>query len=270
MIMKKTLVLFIGIFSVLLLAGCAQQGTIDIPDTGTSSQGNAAFTITDAAADMGAVSSVDVTIDNIEVHSEAEGWTTVATDVGTYDLLELKAEGTQRLMGNVSLEEGNYQQIRLDISSVMVTDDDGTHEARLPSGEMRMNVQMRVNANTTSIVTLDFQADESLHVTGNGQYIMAPVIQVQTRENAQVQVDASNRVQVMGGNIQTDVKVGMNENGTVGVGVKIPANANVSVDAGGAINVGLGGNAGANIGSGTDSGVNTNVSGNAAVGARLN
>ncbi len=201
------------------------------PETSTQEEkeGRVVFTITDAAADMGAVTSVMITVDSVQVHSETEGWVTVSNEPQTFDLLKLKAEGSQELLADVTLKEGTYQQLRLDISKVLVTDAEGEHEAKLPSGELKIVGDLEVKADSTSTATFDFIADESLHVTGNGEYILAPVVQLETKTDADVEVKADKKVEVKAGKTKTSVKVGMDAEGKVGVGLGIPTQANVSI-----------------------------------------
>ena len=228
--MKNILVL--GLLMAVLMAGCLGPS----PPQG---KGRVVFTMADAAADMGAVSSVMVTVDSVSVHSASRGWVTVSSTPRTYDLLELKASGQQALLADAQLDEGDYQQMRLQISKVVVTDANGTHEAKLPSGELKVAGGFSVDSNSTSTATFDFVADESLHVTGNGQYILAPVVQVETREDAEATVESNSRVRISGGTVRTNARVGMDINGNVGVGVRIPANANLSI-VGGAVVIGPG------------------------------
>ncbi len=241
--MKKELV-FLGILGIFIfVVACvppAEQPPAGTPAQETAAQeGRVVFTITDAAADMGAVTSVKVTVDAVRVHSATEGWVTVSEESKTFDLLQLKAEGSQALLADAQLKEGTYQQLRLDISTVIVTDAEGDHEAKLPSGELKIVGDLDVNADSTSTATFDFLVNESLHITGNGKYILAPVVQLETRENAEVEVTSRNRVEINAGNVKTKVKVGMDEEGRVGVGLGIPARINVSIE-GGRIHVGSG------------------------------
>ena len=216
--MKKISIL-LGLM--LLIVACTQQ----VSDTQTNRTGRAVFAITDAAADMGTVSSVKVTVDSIRVNSQSEGWVTVSSSAKTYDLLKLQAENKNELFADVQLKEGSYNQIRLDISSVIVTDANGTHEAKLPSGELKLNGELIVKANSTSVAKFDFIVNESLHVTGNGKYILAPVIQLETREDADVQIKSNNRVEISGGRIKTNAKIGMDINGNIGIGLKVSSTA---------------------------------------------
>ncbi|MEK6809908.1 MAG: DUF4382 domain-containing protein [Nanoarchaeota archaeon] len=220
--------LIIGVLALFLLAvGCVPS------ETATGEQeGRVVFTITDAAADMGAVTSVMVTVDSVSVHSTTEGWLTVVNQSQTFDLLKLKAEGSQELLADVTLKEGTYQQLRLAISKVVVVDADGEHEAKLPSGELKIVGELEVKADSTSTATFDFIADESLHVTGNGEYILAPVVQLDTKTDAEVEVKEDKKVEVKGGKAKTSVKVGMDAEGNVGEGLGIPAKAKLSIGQG--------------------------------------
>jgi len=209
----------------LLASGCTQGGSL-----GASSQGRTVFTLTDAAADMGTVTSVKVTVDRLEVQHATKGWTTVSSVPYTYDLLQLKASGSQSLLADVKLDEGAYGQVRMHISKVMITDSTGEHEAKLPSSDLKIVGGFEVTQNSTTVVTFDFLADKSVHVTGNGKYILAPVVRMQGREEAEVDARERENVKVIGGRVRTDTEVGMDEDGVIGVGVGISTNANITID----------------------------------------
>lgn len=232
--MKREFIVLITLLSILILVvSCAPSKQVEEPAPEAAmeeaKEGRAVFTITDAAANMSAVTSLMVTVDSVKVHSAAEGWVNVSNEQKTFDLLKLKAEASQALLADVQLKEGTYQQVRLDISKVVVVDAQGEHEAKLPSGELKIVGDLVVTANATSTATFDFIADESLHLTGNGEYILAPVVQLETKENAEVEVKADKKVEVKGGRVKTSVKVGMDADGNVGVGLGIPAKAKLSI-----------------------------------------
>ena len=237
--MKGTnIVLLAAILTALIIVyGCAQQTSQSIPSEQqkpnvAQENGRVLFTIADKAASLGAVSSVQVSVDKIMVHSAAKGWVDVSSSAKNFDLLKLKAESQQELLADVKLEEGTYDQIRLDISNVVVADAQGEHEAKLPSGMLKINGNIVVENGSTSTAKFDFVADQSLHITGNGKYIMAPVVRLETRKNADADIKSDNKVEVKGGKITADVEIGMDEQGNVGEGIKIPADAEISIDAG--------------------------------------
>lgn len=237
--MKKTLM---GLLPVLILFLAACQQLPQEPSTGVTppkqaEEGRAVFSIADAAADMGSVTAIKMTVDEVSVHSAAEGWTTVSSAQKTYDLLKLKAEGSQELLADISLKPGTYQQLRLHISKVVVADASGEHEATLPSGDLKIAGNLVIDAGSTSTATFDFMADESLHITGDGKYILAPVVELETKEQADVEVKSDNKVEIKAGKTIEKTKVGMDIAGNVGVGLKIGLNEILSIE-GGKIKIG--------------------------------
>ncbi|MBI4147457.1 DUF4382 domain-containing protein [Candidatus Woesearchaeota archaeon] len=232
--MKRELLALLILLSVFVLAaGCVPPQQMEKEGAALQEmKGRVVFTITDAAVNMSAVTSLMVTVDSVQVHSAAEGWVIVSSKPQTFDLLKLKIQGSQELLADVTLNEGTYQQLRLNISKVVVTDAEGEHEAKLPSGELKIVGNLEVKANSTSTASFDFIADESLHVTGNGEYILAPVVKLETKEDAEVEVKADLKVEIKGGTVKTNVKVGMDADGNVGVGLGIPAKASLSIGQG--------------------------------------
>ena len=235
--MEKSVSLFLilGLFSVVLIAGCASNIGGNISTTGF---GRAVFGVKDAAANMGSVSSIQMTVSNVQVHSATEGWMTVSSNAKTYDLMQLRADGSTALLADANLKAGTYDQMRMEVSNVVVTNASGSYQAKLPSNEFKVIGNLVVQANSTSSATFDFIADESLHVTGKGEFIMAPVAQVQTRESTNVQTQSNGRIEISNGKVDTDIKVGMDINGNVGVGLSIPASAALSIGADGKVGLG--------------------------------
>ncbi|HLC73586.1 MAG TPA: DUF4382 domain-containing protein [Candidatus Nanoarchaeia archaeon] len=231
------------VFSLFVIGGCAQDiednNVIDDSETDDNNQvvdqpiekgfGRIIFAIKDVAADMNTITSVDVTIDQIEVHNSEKGWTTISSTPMTFDLLQLKQEDVAMLMANVEIEEGSYQQIRILMSNILIRDEAGLKNAKLPSGELKIVGDLVVNSNSISTVVLDFVADESIHLTSSGKYIFAPVINFEIREDANTDIDEKGIVKIENGNVNTNTKIGMDASGNVGVGLTIPKNKILSL-----------------------------------------
>lgn len=260
---RKIISMMLSLLFLVFIAGCAQEDIVSdvLPDQdvistppdiiGESDQGRMIVTITDAAADMGSISQVRMTTNNVMAHHTADGWITLSNEQQTYDLLELNEQDKIELMSDANVSAGTYNQVVFDIEEVIVVDDEGSHEATVPSGKYRVNIDVEVEENETSTIEFDIIAEESLHITGEGTYIMAPVAEVRTRSNAEVSAMSANRIQISGGQVMTDKKVGMDANGNIGVGLNIPADARIRI----------GGQSNVNISSG--SGSNDSMSGNA-------
>ena len=217
----------------LIVASCGGGGAA--PTATKVANGQAVFAITDAAADMGSVTGIQVTVSGVKVHQQGGAWVDVSSQQQNFDLLQLHAHELTALLAQVNLHTGTYDQMELDVSKVVVTDGSGTHGAKLPSGKLQFKGLMEVQAGGTSTATFDIIADQSLHVTGNSEYILAPVINLDVRTNAQAQVGADNAVTVNGGTSTTKNQVGMNADGAMDNGLRIGPDAVLEVDAAGKV-----------------------------------
>ena len=196
-----------------------------------SSEGRVIFSVTDAAADMSAISEINMTVRSVDIHSEASGWATVSTTPQDYNLLALNASGESEILADVTANAGTYDQVRLNVDSIKVTTKAGaTKEAKLPSSELKINTRLVVNANATSSINFDFLADKSLHVTGNGQYIFSPVVKTETKSNAEVNVNVDGTVVIAGGQVDDTNTVGMDIDGSVKVNFELKANQKLNID----------------------------------------
>lgn len=208
--------LLIALTLIFLIAGCTDQAA------NRTETGRLVLAVTDASADMGQVSSVMITITGVELHNSIEGWTRVSINSTTLDLLKLQGENSNALLADVALSEGTYNQIRLNISEVTVTDVNGVQKATIPSSELKFAGDLKVAHNGTTSVIFDFIVNDSLHMTGKGEYILAPVIDVEVRENSDVEI-ISNKVEVKSGTLKIKSRIGMDHSGNIGAGLKISA-----------------------------------------------
>ncbi len=162
-----------------LVGGCSDDNTT-APASGT---GFIKINLIDAPGDY---QQVNVEIIRVEVHSEDEadsnsGWSVVSEDTTTVDLLTL-TDGNFAVLADSTLSAGNYTQVRLILSennTVMV--DSMLHDLEIPSSMntgLKLNHPFTINDGAIYEFTLDFDADRSIHQTGNGQYKMNPVIRI--------------------------------------------------------------------------------------------
>jgi len=199
----------------------------------SGAQGRLVLAVTDAAINMSTISEINMDISKVDVHSNEAGWVTVSTAPHTYNLLALNAEHKSEILAQAdAFQAGSYDQIRLTVDSVTVKTKAGaTSEAKLPSGELKINTALLVNANSTSSVNLDFMADKSLHLTGSGKYIFAPVVKIETRSDADVGVDYdANKVTLSGGHVDDTSTVGMDVDGSVKENFEIKSDVKLNLD----------------------------------------
>ena len=138
-----------------------------------------------------------VTFSEVSAHvSGTGGFTPIPFSNGatsrTCDLKKLAA--ATDVLGTGSLAPGHYTQIRLTVSSAILDFDSASSGAAcqpsitpagkntanitIPSGQLILNREFDVTQNGATMITLDFDGDQSVHSQGTGQYNMTPVISV--------------------------------------------------------------------------------------------
>ena len=181
--MKKlflTLMLVLAVFS---FSGCSSE----------DKTGTLVLQITDAPPELN-ISSVVVTISGVMVHlAESDevvvensslenesvssaGWIVVVNESQTFDLIEIK--DITEFLGSAELDSGKYTQIRLVVESAVAVVDGVEQELMIPSKVVKLTRGFVIEPNQTTTLTLDFDAAESIHSTGNSKFVMRPTIRV--------------------------------------------------------------------------------------------
>jgi hypothetical protein len=159
--------------------GCSKDSSTE--NTG-GSQGDVKIYLVDDPSDYDAV---NIVVTEVSVHvasnDSMSGWMVINDSTRTINLLNL-TNGNMDILGVGRLDVGRYSQIRLKIgtgSNVVVSGQ--VYPLDIPSGAqtgLKLNHQFDIEANSLYEMTLDFDVSRSIHVTGNGQYMMRPVIRV--------------------------------------------------------------------------------------------
>jgi hypothetical protein len=144
--------------------------------------------LTDFPLEGKEVKEVWINILQVEIHSESVGWQTVVDnnpDGVRYDLLELVDNAA--LVGVKELQPDLYTQIRLILGeSNEVCIDTGNDEGEylpltVPSGEqtgIKLTGNFELISGGKVKILLDFDARKSIHVTGEGDYVLKPTIEI--------------------------------------------------------------------------------------------
>jgi hypothetical protein len=174
----KTAVVMAFACGALLNAGCESNsdGTTG-PDTG---QGTFVVLLTDAP---GMYDEVNIVVDSIRVHVSSgdtlAGWYTISRSPATYNLLEYM-NGKDTLVAEGAVPAGVYSQMRLCIGTGSNIRKDGlSHPLEVPSGSqsgLKLNIHATISPGVRYVLVLDFDASRSIVETGNGRFMLKPVI----------------------------------------------------------------------------------------------
>ena len=116
-----------------------------------------------------------LTVTSIMIHSASKGWMTVSNKTITVPL-----SSSLSMITSKSLPPGNYTDIRFVVSSVTVQVGGVNVSASLPSGVLKapiINGGLQVTNGKNAYLVI--YMGPHLVMTGNGQYILRPVITVE-------------------------------------------------------------------------------------------
>jgi hypothetical protein len=140
-----------------------------------------------------------VTFSDVSVHRDDqpdESWTKLPFAGGatsrTCDLKKLTS--AQDVLGVGTLPAGHYTQIRLTVTEASLSFDNAaagaacadtialpagnTAAVTIPSGVVKLNREFTVPSGGSTTILVDFDGDKSVNETGNGRFMMSPVISV--------------------------------------------------------------------------------------------
>jgi hypothetical protein len=185
--------------------GCTNPIRSTDPDSGAdlvppgvrSDQGRLDLYLKDFPLGDQTVTNLWITLGSVEVHGESSGWFTVFEnlDSATYDLLTLVEEPVY--LGTADLPADTYTQVRLMLgtdNSIVLAEDGEPRSLEVPSGQktgIKIVGDFEVREGFETSVTLDFDAQESVNVTGNGRYQLRPTVRIEAVDYRPV--DRDNR-----------------------------------------------------------------------------
>ena len=123
---------------------------------------------------------IDVRDVKINYSNDDNGWKSLSqVNAGSYDILRL-VNDKDTILGKTDLDSGRIEQIRLILGPNNYVKVDGqTYALETPSAQqsgLKINLHQDVTAGVLYKLLLDFDASRSIVKTGNGKYILKPVI----------------------------------------------------------------------------------------------
>jgi len=177
--MKRAQILIL--FAIVTLSGFILSACDKEDKNTTEGKATVQMMLTDAPSVYDAV---NVDIREVLIHTDTEGWVSVPLEnPGVYNLLEF-SNGLDVLLGTVVIAPGNLSQMRLVLGSENSVVVDGvSYPLTTPSGQtsgIKLNLHSQLEAGYFYKFWLDFDASRSVHMTGNGKYMLKPVIRMFT------------------------------------------------------------------------------------------
>lgn len=179
----KALPVYLTLLCSLLLVGLI--GCSDDDSTAPEPTAGEAPFVLKLIDSVGPYDEVNLEVIEVSAHRAGEdstsGWVILSQDTLAVNLLEF-TNGNYAVLSDTVLSGGDYTQIRLlltENNTVVVAGE--THELEIPSGStsgLKLNHPFTIEEDVLYSATLDFDAERSIHVTGNGRYKMNPVIRV--------------------------------------------------------------------------------------------
>jgi hypothetical protein len=180
-----------------------QTGAMVSGSPAAQAPGKLEVRVTDAPAKE-QITAINVTINSIEVHKagagenptaatsgtvegteqapdqsdNAGGWITISNQSMSFDLLKIKDNLTS--LQTVDIGTGKYTQVRLGVESVSISfaGNQAPAIATVPSGKIKFIRSFDVSPDGVTQLDFDFDAAQSVNVTGNGKVIYKPVIKL--------------------------------------------------------------------------------------------
>ena len=134
------------------------------------------------------VKSAVVYLENIEVHKisdnvsdNASGWIPIIGAPPSFDLMDVI--GVEAILGSANITAGSFTQIRMDVDRVEVVTVAGDNfTAEVPGDKLRIVGAFNVGGGKATVLTLDFDGEKSLIVTGKGKALFKPVVKLLIKE----------------------------------------------------------------------------------------
>jgi hypothetical protein len=147
-------------------------------------------------------------VDSVRVRSTSGNWVDVSSTVHAVTFADL-SDGDYSLVVQGELPVGTYDRIALDISEVVLIRSNNGREymAAVPNRVLEVGANIVVTEENAAVVMLDFLVDRSVQlVTVTDEYIIRPVVVIETKTDAVVDVREPTSVVITGGSTTTNTQ----------------------------------------------------------------
>ena len=177
------------------------------------------------------ITALNITVTQAILHSES-GKNYIINVSKSIDLVKLS--NTSEIFGAAKLPYGNYTGISLIVSNATAVVSGNVTNVFVPSSKIEIPGKFTVSQNMTNWLLMDFNLEQSLHFTGNGQIIMLPVIYYSGGRNANITVGSnSSPIFRNMGHVEWNRSMfGMDQDGKVENNFSMPLNQSMGIESG--------------------------------------
>jgi hypothetical protein len=124
--------------------------------------------------------SVNVEIIGVKVHHDDQGWISLPTTIGVYNLLDFQEGIDTLIVPDTAIPSGHISQLRMLLGDLNYVVIDGiSFPLELSSQDesgLKLNIHQEINTDEDYTIVVDFDASQSVILNGNGTYRLKPVL----------------------------------------------------------------------------------------------
>lgn len=151
--MKRSTIIEAVALVVLVIGGTAAYSVL-------SSNAHGTVTIGIKDQPVQSVAHIYLTISNIELQGNGNITTTYQSGPTTFDLLSLV--NVTKMLGDVSVNSGNYTMIRFNVTSAVASIAGRNITLNVPSNEVKVPIHFEIGPGKTTTIIIDITADNTL------------------------------------------------------------------------------------------------------------
>jgi len=170
------LIYCLGFFTIIGMVACQDEDSNE--DQLPPSTSQLSIRLTDAPGNF---DEVNIHLESVRIKIDGQDWLDLPADSGIYNLLDFR-NGIDTTIANGSVPSGAVKEVRFVLGNSNSVKVNGiVHDLKVPSGSssgLKLKVTENLAPQLSYSILVDFDAARSIVQTGNGKYILKPVIRV--------------------------------------------------------------------------------------------
>lgn len=147
------------------------------PDSMPPSDASLTLLLADSHVEPLATQKLTLIISQIHLHNE-NSWQTLTQNAKRYDLVQLRNTQQNKTIYETTLPPGHYDQVKLYLTQVSLTQKGKNKAAYLPSNELTIPIELEAKAGHTYTLLLNMDTLKSIYSAKYNEYVFAPQIKV--------------------------------------------------------------------------------------------